>query len=337
MTIKKQPDGKYKVEMYPNGRSGKRIRKTFKTLAEAKRFELHTLTQADADPWNPKEVKDHRVLSELIPRYMELHGNTLKDASNVLWRLNSICNELADPIAKEINKATVSECRARMTKKGKKANTINDQHKALSAMFNKLLSLGEIGYKTELKGLPLLKVPRSKLTFLELDELDYLLSYLKERDFDCYCIAKICASTGARWSEAQNIDRARVRKYSVTYVDTKTGGTRTVGISPELYNEIPSSTGQVFRTCYTDFRNLVVQSELELPKGQCSHVLRHTFATHFMRNGGNILDLKELLGHSRIEQTMVYAHFSPQYFEKAVTLNPVNHLKNSGDKVATVA
>ncbi|CAH8217262.1 hypothetical protein VAEKB19_4050001 [Vibrio aestuarianus] len=45
-----------------------------------------------------------------------------------------------------------------------------------------------------------------------------------------------------------------------------------------------------------------------------------------MRNGGNILDLKEALGHVNIDQTMVYAHFSPNHLSSVVRLNPISGL-----------
>ena len=47
------------------------------------------------------------------------------------------------------------------------------------------------------------------------------------------------------------------------------------------------------------------------------HDLRHTFASHFMMRGGNLFDLKELLGHSDIKTTMIYAHLSPNHLKEA--------------------
>ena len=43
-----------------------------------------------------------------------------------------------------------------------------------------------------------------------------------------------------------------------------------------------------------------------------------------MMNGGNILVLQKILGHSTIAMTMGYAHFAPDHLEDAVRLNPLS-------------
>jgi site-specific recombinase XerD len=43
------------------------------------------------------------------------------------------------------------------------------------------------------------------------------------------------------------------------------------------------------------------------------HMLRHTFASHFMMAGGNILTLQQLLGHATLDMTMRYAHLAPDH------------------------
>jgi len=41
-----------------------------------------------------------------------------------------------------------------------------------------------------------------------------------------------------------------------------------------------------------------------------THTLRHSYATHLLEQGVNILVIKELLGHAHIETTMVYLHIA---------------------------
>ena len=43
------------------------------------------------------------------------------------------------------------------------------------------------------------------------------------------------------------------------------------------------------------------------------HDLRHTYASHFMMSGGNILALQKLLGHHDIKLTQKYAHLAPDH------------------------
>ena len=43
------------------------------------------------------------------------------------------------------------------------------------------------------------------------------------------------------------------------------------------------------------------------------HALRHTFASHFIMAGGNILTLQKILGHSDVKVTLIYAHLAPDF------------------------
>jgi integrase len=52
------------------------------------------------------------------------------------------------------------------------------------------------------------------------------------------------------------------------------------------------------------------------------HDLRHTFASHLAMQGVPIPVIKELLGHSDISTTMIYAHLSPEIHKKAVDKLP---------------
>ena len=48
------------------------------------------------------------------------------------------------------------------------------------------------------------------------------------------------------------------------------------------------------------------RSKISTYKKFTAHTLRHSFATHLLEDGINILTIKELMGHKRIETTMIY-------------------------------
>ena len=50
------------------------------------------------------------------------------------------------------------------------------------------------------------------------------------------------------------------------------------------------------------------------------HVLRHTFATYFLKAGGNILSLQNILGHSNIQTTLIYLHLASEHHKAEHTL-----------------
>ena len=136
---------------------------------------------------------------------------------------------------------------------------------------------------------------------------------------------------GLRWVDV-NFERDVIsvrRSYRST---PKSNKTRHVPINPRLRpilkaweDRCPASVeGLVFPTVAGDMRSK--DSEYgyaaALTKSGCRdlnfHALRHTFASHFIMSGGNILTLQRLLGHSSVAVSMKYAHLAPDFMKVEV-------------------
>jgi len=62
----------------------------------------------------------------------------------------------------------------------------------------------------------------------------------------------------------------------------------------------------------------------DISKHVTSHVLRHTYATHLLEMGLDIMSLKEALGHSDIRTTLIYLHIAQLGRQK--TFSPLDKL-----------
>lgn len=320
MSIKKLEGGQYEVDAWPRGRNGKRIRRRFEKKQEAVLFERYVLANADKKEWLGASV-DRRTLSELLDTWWLLYGQTQENGEIEKRHLNKTIRALGDPAVNRLNKRMIAQHRSQRLEDGISAATINRDIYRLSGMFSTLIKLEEFRKENPCKGLEPLKEAPPAMTYLAKSEISKLLDTLTGDDRR---VALLCLSTGARWGEGSTLRGEQVNHGRVTFLKTKNGKKRTVPISEELEKEIKTSdTGPLFKVDYENFCERLRLVKPDLPRGQATHVLRHTFASWFMMNGGNIIALQQILGHASIQQTMVYAHLAPDYLQHAVTLNPL--------------
>lgn len=325
MSIKKTDKG-WNVDSRPNGEQGKRYRKTFETKAEALRYESWLKTNKTVSPeWEPKSRADKRKLSELIELWHSKHGQYLKSGKNRLLMLNNLCKRLGNPKAEEIKPSDFTVYRNERLASGVSKNTVNNEQVYISSMFNELIRLEEWQKENPIKNIRQLKLDDKELDYLTTEQIKELLAELKKStESDCYHIALLCLATGARWSEAENIEDTDIKNNTITYRATKNGKNRTVPLSSEVLEQLPRREGRLFKYGYSTLKRRIKSLSFTLQKGQLSHIFRHTFASHFIMNGGNILVLQKILGHGSLLMTMRYSHLAPNHFEEAAKLNPID-------------
>ena len=123
---------------------------------------------------------------------------------------------------------------------------------------------------------------------------------------------------GLRIGEVASLLKSRIKDGCVM-VRGKRGGHR-VPVSPEVIAMIKAlgkgnviwmgrkgrlNAGALAQIC----RNVIVRAGIT-GEGRGPHTLRHTFATWYLKRGGHLLNLKEILGHKHLKQTLVYLHLS---------------------------
>jgi integrase len=328
MAIEQLPDGRWRVDVEPI--KGKRFRKTLKTKGEAMRFEATCRTKViEAPEWSPRPG-DGRRLADLIEAWYDLHGHSLRDGVRRRAKLDYLAKRLRNPIAARLDPQVYAHDRRVRLDAGTSGKTLNNELGYIRAVYNELTALGQINYPNPLALVKLLRLQERELSWLPKDQIDELLHVIRTRCENPHVepVTLICLATGARWSEAENLRPGSVRKGMVTFSGTKSGKVRSVPIAPELETMIVKhwKTYGPFTPAITSFRRALAKTSIKLPKGQAAHALRHTFASHFIQNGGNILTLQKILGHSSLAMTMRYAHLAPDHLRDAVRLGPLSVL-----------
>lgn len=176
-----------------------------------------------------------------------------------------------------------------------------------------------------------------------------IVSYIEHAKIESdwfYLFAVMSLNTGARLGEILALDvediNLRNRRIHIKKVFEETSGTvqnrtkghkeRWLGINDSLYEALVT----ILRTrkfsnsndpiiADKDGHRLYERQVRRVHERVCAkaklkpiriHDLRHTYASHYIMNGGNLVDLQSLLGHSSPMMTLKYAHLAPGYLEK---------------------
>ena len=77
-----------------------------------------------------------------------------------------------------------------------------------------------------------------------------------------------------------------------------------------VLNSQVTNTGKIRKYTQSGVRWAIkeAKSKIGIQKKVTSHMLRHSYATHLLEDGLDIVSIKELLGHARIETTLIYLH-----------------------------
>lgn len=205
------------------------------------------------------------------------------------------------------------------------ATTINNYIRNLKAFFTYLYAEREIR-KNPMERIKPLKNERKPLEFISDDDFIKMLSHMdrsKFAEYRDYTVTLTLLDTGMRIGEClltkiEHVDLNR-KSIFIPFENTKGGKSRTVFFSDETKRQLKA---------WIKYQDAIYQSEYLFCTNQGKslavnnfeknfrkyakraglqnihpHVLRNNFAKRFLLNGGNILILSRLLGHSSVTVT----------------------------------
>lgn len=168
---------------------------------------------------------------------------------------------------------------------------------------------------------------------LNRSEVRQILSQVQVEDYKM--ILNVTYQCGLRISEAVSIQIADIDQKTLIIRNAKGNKDRVVPLPDLLYQQL---------RCYwkshgnrillfpkrlsrersfdrrTTTRHIPIRTvQIAMKKATC-HTLRHSYATHLLEAGVNILNIQHFLGHSSLRSTMIYLHLTHASRERAITI-----------------
>ncbi len=206
-------------------------------------------------------------------------------------------------------------------------NSVNKNTACLRAMFNKSIEWKLFEGRNPVSGIKFYKLDNKRLRFLEKEEIGRLLSHCEGHLRD---IVEFAINTGMRRGEIFNLKWHDVDWTNgiIHILKTKNSEKRELPVNETVRNILirvkrdPNSPyvfmsfdGKPFVDIKKSFHTALVKAGIENFR---FHDLRHTFASQLVMAGVDLLTVKELLGHKKIEMTLRYSHLSCDHKKRAV-------------------
>lgn len=258
-----------------------------------------------------------------------------KTMTRYLVSLKQLLPFLSDCYLDEINHALVTEIITHRRTRGVTTATIRRDLVALSSVMGFAIDLG---WRQDNPVLPRLKRLKEKRDPIVLPDHDHIAMVIKRLPGLLKGLTMAALKTGCRQdelvgAERRNLDFSR-RQLTVTGKGNKM---RTLELSEAalgVFKSLPVFTGckwlfwhddgEPYRNVSSRFALLVRETQKVAQKEGRDfrpftfHHLRHRYAVDYLKAGGNIYDLQQMLGHSSVKTTEIYLTYLTPAEQRAV-------------------
>lgn len=255
----------------------------------------------------------------------------LRDVRQFVNYLNSVVHK----DALDADRETVSDYTQWLSGRGKSPATISRSLASLKNFYNYVISLGERD-SNPVHNIHVQKAEKKLPQILTGKEVELLLDQPKTTDMKGYrdkAMLELLYATGIRVTELISLDVTDV-SISGSFVKCTTNDKmRIIPLYPAAVKALGDYITDIRPNLIADPRELSLfvnlsgermsrqgfwkiikfyQEKAQIDKDITPHTLRHSFAAHLLENGADLRSIQEMLGHSDISSTQIYAQLVKQ-------------------------
>lgn len=321
--------------------TGKRRSQTFKRSKDAeKALRLHQVEADQIRAGIKKQPEEDITFKDFCSFYKENYSKnkrSYKDEKSIID--NRLIPAFGDKKLNEITAEMIAIFQQNLKpikRKGRLSDkTVRNIMIKLGTILRLAVDMDKI-YKLPRFDMPKVEIFSTEFNYLRsIDEIHRLLAAARSMNERFFILITIAIYTGLRAGEIAGLKKSDIdlsrrlitiqRSYDGP---TKNGRVRYVPILDPLYPVlrewllknsseyvVPNSIGGMHKPSDRVFQENFHKclKEAELPRMRF-HDLRHTFASMWVKAGGDIFRLQRILGHQSIQMTQRYAHLAPDVY-----------------------
>ena len=287
-------------------------------------------------------LKERIVMTDYISLYetflletKHASANTVASYIRDLKQFDKYVCEFLDMTVEELTTEQISQYFAWMSYSGKSSATVTRSLASIKGFYSYLVSIGKLEANPA-KSIHLAKAEKKLPQILTGREVELLLEQPQCNDpkgFRDKAMLELLYATGIRVSELISLNLEDVN-LPAAFIRCSTGmKSRMIPLYPAAVKAIQTYTTQIRPSMIADptepalFVNLSgermsrqgfwkiikhYQQTANIQKDITPHTLRHSFAAHLLENGADLKSIQEMLGHSDISSTQIYAQIVKQ-------------------------
>jgi len=270
--------------------------------------------------------KKPKVLFENMAKvYLDYARTNKKSYKSDELHLKQLATFFGGKYLYQINPLMIEQYKKARREKVSKA-TVNRELATMKHMFNKAIQWKKAN-KNPVREVNLFREDNRRLRYLEKWEIKALMEVCSDH---LRPIVITALNTGLRKSKILNLKWEDINfEQEIIFVkETKSGESLEIPMNGLLVKTLKSikrnpkspyvfcnKEGKPYGAVRTSFHHALRKAGISNFR---FHDLRHTFASHLVMAGVDLVTVKELLGHKSIEMTLRYAHLSPHHKRWAV-------------------